>query len=351
MIDLFPIAGPLLRSLPPETAHLLTILSLRTGFSPRQRAPDDPLLATRVYNLDFSNPVGIAAGFDKNAEVITPMIDMGLGFVEVGTVTPRPQPGNPTPRMFRLPAQWGLINRLGFNNKGLDYAVGRLARHRPRRGVIGVNIGKNKTQDDAVADYVTGIAAVADHVDYIALNVSSPNTPGLRALQGRAPLTTLLQQAIAARDATVTRPPLLLKIAPDLTDDDKRDIAEVSLAAGIDGLIVSNTTITRPPGLPEDRARETGGLSGRPLFALSTAVLAQMYRLTGGRLPIIGVGGITGADEAYAKIRAGASLIQIYTGLIYGGPALIRDIKTGLVARLRADGFDNVAAAVGADHR
>lgn len=351
MIDLFPIAGPLLRALPPETAHKLTILSLQTGMAPRQRTPDDPVLATRLWNLDFRNPLGIAAGFDKDGEVMAPLIDMGLGFVEIGTVTPRPQPGNPTPRMFRLPAQWGLINRLGFNNKGLDHAVTRLTGHRPPRGVIGVNIGRNKDQNDAAADYVKGIGALAAHADYIAINVSSPNTPGLRALQGRDPLAALLRQAIAARDAAAARPPLLLKIAPDLTDDDKRDIAEVSLDAGIDGLIVSNTTITRPPGLPDDRAREAGGLSGRPLFALSTAVLAQMYRLTGGRLPIIGVGGITCADDAYAKIRAGASLIQIYTGLIYGGPALIRAIKAGLAARLRADGFDSVTAAVGADHR
>jgi dihydroorotate dehydrogenase len=351
VIDLYPVAGPLLRALDPERAHDLTIRLLRGGLVPAGRRTDDRMLAQRVWGLDFPNPVGLAAGFDKNAVVPDAMLRLGFGFVEIGSVTPRPQPGNPRPRIFRLPHQRALINRYGFNNDGLEAVAARL-RARERHGIVGANVGKNKDTVEAADDYAAGIAALAPLVDYLVVNVSSPNTPGLRALQGREPLAALLARALEARDrAGGRRPPLLLKIAPDLTPEDEADVAEVALASGIDGLVVSNTTVTRPPGLPEALAREAGGLSGPPLMEASTRLLARMYRLTGGRLPLVGVGGIASAEDAYAKIRAGASLLQLYTALVYRGPALVGELKRGLVRLLRADGFTRLADAVGAGHR
>jgi len=349
MTAFLDIAARLLRLLPAETAHRLTIRSLAiapVGWVGRGQR-EDHILATRVFGLDFPNPIGVAAGFDKNAEAFAHMPEIGCGFAEIGSVTPRPQTGNPRPRLFRLTADQAIVNRLGFNNDGLEAVAARLRRTK-RRGILGANLGKNKDSADAAADYVAGVKALAPLADYLVVNVSSPNTPGLRALQGREPLAELLAAVRDARGGI--RPPLLLKIAPDLTEADKSDIAEVALAGGVDGLIVSNTTIARPPGLASPLARETGGLSGRPLFAPSTAVLADMYRLTGGRLPLIGVGGIAGAADAYAKIRAGASLLQLYTGLVYHGPGLVERIKRGLAERLRADGFARLADAVGADH-
>ncbi|MBI1206784.1 MAG: quinone-dependent dihydroorotate dehydrogenase [Azospirillum sp.] len=357
MIDGFSLVGPILRSFDPDTAHDLTIRALKTGLVPPVCRAEDPILRCRLWGLDFPNPLGMAAGFDKNAEVVDSLLRLGFGFVEAGTVTPRPQPGNPRPRMFRLPAQGALINRLGFNNRGLEAFAGRLAARRQRSGIgtgiVGANVGRNKDTVDAAADYVAGVAALAPLADYLVVNVSSPNTPGLRALQGREPLAELLGRVRAAlagaalAGSAVAPPPLLLKIAPDLTAEDLADVAEVALASGIDGLIVSNTTIARPAGLPPALAGEAGGLSGRPLFGPSTVVLAEIYRLTGGRLPIIGCGGIASASDAYDKIRAGASLVQLYTALIYRGPGLIGEIKRGLAARLRADGFSCVAEAVG----
>jgi len=349
MTAFLDIAARLLRLLPAETAHRLAIRSLAiapVGWVGRGQR-EDHILATRVFGLDFPNPIGVAAGFDKNAEAFAHMPEIGCGFAEIGSVTPRPQTGNPRPRLFRLTADQAIVNRLGFNNDGLEAVAARLRRTK-RRGILGANLGKNKDSADAAADYVAGVKALAPLADYLVVNVSSPNTPGLRALQGREPLAELLAAVRDARGGI--RPPLLLKIAPDLTEADKSDIAEVALAGGVDGLIVSNTTIARPPGLASPLARETGGLSGRPLFAPSTAVLADMYRLTGGRLPLIGVGGIAGAADAYAKIRAGASLLQLYTGLVYHGPGLVERIKRGLAERLRADGFARLADAVGADH-
>ena len=349
MTAFLDLAARLLRLLPAETAHRLTIRSLAiapVGWVGRGQR-EDHILATRVFGLDFPNPIGVAAGFDKNAEAFAHMPEIGCGFAEIGSVTPRPQTGNPRPRLFRLTADQAIVNRLGFNNDGLEAVAARLRRTK-RRGILGANLGKNKDSADAAADYVAGVKALAPLADYLVVNVSSPNTPGLRALQGREPLAELLAAVRDARGGV--RPPLLLKIAPDLTEADKSDIAEVALAGGVDGLIVSNTTIARPPGLASPLARETGGLSGRPLFAPSTAVLADMYRLTGGRLPLIGVGGIAGAADAYAKIRAGASLLQLYTGLVYHGPGLVERIKRGLAERLRADGFARLADAVGADH-
>ncbi|MDH3472218.1 MAG: quinone-dependent dihydroorotate dehydrogenase [Rhodospirillales bacterium] len=347
-------AGPLLRLIDPETAHGLTIRALAGGFGPKAAAPDDPILATRVWGRAFANPVGLAAGFDKDAEVVGPLLDLGFGFVEVGSITPRPQPGNPKPRIFRLPEDGAVINRLGFNSGGLDAAAARLAAWRGRElaGVLGINLGKNKESADAAADYAQGVRALARYADYLVVNVSSPNTPGLRALQGRAELEALLARVEQALAETMPSdpPPLLLKIAPDLTAADLEDIAAVALERRLGGIVATNTTVARPPGLTGGHRDEAGGLSGRPLFARSTEVLAEVYRLTGGRLPLIGLGGISGGAEAYAKIRAGASLVQLYTALIYEGPGLVARLKAELAGLLRRDGFSSVAEAVGADH-
>ncbi|TWA62456.1 dihydroorotate oxidase A [Azospirillum baldaniorum] len=357
MIDLFPIVGPVLRSFDPETAHGLTIKALSSGLMPPVREKDDPILRSRVFGLDFANPVGLAAGFDKNAEVVDAMLRLGFGFVEAGSVTPRPQPGNPKPRLFRAPEQGAVINRMGFNNEGLEPFAQRLERRlsggRKAPGLVGANLGKNKDTVEAVDDYVLGVTRVAALADYLVVNVSSPNTPGLRALQGRDPLRTLLGRVLDARSACrlAKAPPVLLKIAPDLTDEDKVDIAAVALESGIDGLIVSNTTIARPAEIPESLRGEAGGLSGKPLFAPSTAVLREMYGLTGGKLPLVGVGGIASGADAYAKIRAGALLVQLYSALVYAGPALVLAIRRDLAALLRRDGFASLSDAVGADHR
>ncbi|GAB4355267.1 MAG: quinone-dependent dihydroorotate dehydrogenase [Kiloniellaceae bacterium] len=351
-MDAFSLIGPALRLLDPETAHNLTLRALELGFAPRDKGADDPLLATRVWGLDFANPLGLAAGFDKDARVMPAMLGLGLGFVEVGSVTPRPQPGNPKPRIFRLPEDGAVINRLGFNNGGLAAARRRLEAFRAKgkaAGPVGVNLGKNKDTADAASDYVLGAAALGPLADYLVVNVSSPNTPGLRALQGRGELEDLLGRVLAALPQPA--PPLLVKIAPDLTEEDKADIAAVALSMKISGLIATNTTIARPADLKGVARGETGGLSGRPLFGPATAVLGDLYRLTEGKVPLIGVGGVASGADAYRKIRAGASLVQLYTGLVYGGPALVPRIKRELARLLREDGFDSVAAAVGADHR
>jgi dihydroorotate dehydrogenase len=349
--DFFPLARPLLRALPPETAHALILRALMAGFGGRAREADPPVLRTRLWGRDFPNPIGIAAGFDKDARVPDALLRLGFGFVEVGTVTPRPQPGNPRPRVFRLDADRALINRLGFNSSGLDLAVERLRRRFGRPGIVGLNIGRNRDSADALADYGEGVRQGADVCDYLVVNVSSPNTPGLRDLQAREALPALLRELIAAREAAPRPVPLLVKIAPDLEAAQRADIAFVALASGIDGIVVSNTTVARPSDLRSPHAREAGGLSGRPLFAASTEVLSDMYRLTQGRLPLIGVGGVASAEDAYAKIRAGASLVQLYTALVFEGPALLQRIKAGLADKLRHDGFASAADAVGADHR
>lgn len=351
MAGLYRLIGPALRGLPREAAHELTLRALELGLGrliggSAAREPDPPVLAQRLWGLDFANPVGLAAGYDKDARVPDAMLHLGFGFVEVGTVTPRPQPGNPKPRLFRLEQDQAIINRMGFNSGGLDAACERLSR-RIRSGIVGVNLGKNRDTDDATDDYGDGILRAARLADYLVVNVSSPNTPGLRELQRRAMLGSLLDRLLSVRETTGCRVPLLLKIAPDLTSEERRDIAQVALEAGIDGLIVSNTTVERPPDLFSRHAHEAGGLSGRPLFAPSTALLAEMYRLTQGRLPLIGVGGIANAEDAYAKIRAGASLVQLYTALVFAGPALVNKIKSGLAGLLRSDGFGSIAEAVG----
>lgn len=348
MIDpLFRLARPALFSLDPERAHRLSLWALRSRLAGRltPRRGDDPVLATRLWSIDFPNPIGLAAGFDKDAEVCDAVLDLGFGFVEAGTVTPRPQPGNSGRRLFRLTDDEAVINRFGFNSGGLDAFVARLRRRR-RRGVVGANIGKNRDTVDAAADYVTGLTAIGGLADYVVVNVSSPNTPGLRALQGRAQIEDLLGRLQASRAGR--SPPLLVKVAPDLDDRELRDVAEAALAAGIDGVILGNTTVSRPPLRSADRGAE-GGLSGRPLFALSTERLAALYAITGGRIPIIGCGGVASGADAYAKIRAGAALVQLYSALVFQGPGVVRRINRDLAALLRRDGFAAVRDAVGVD--
>ncbi|MEQ8193131.1 MAG: quinone-dependent dihydroorotate dehydrogenase [Rhodospirillales bacterium] len=350
MTGWYDLAGAALRLIDPETAHRCAVCALKAGLVPQPERLDDPCLRVSLWGLDFPNPVGLAAGFDKNAEVFAPLLSQGFGFAEVGSVTPRPQPGNPRPRLFRLGEDGAVINRLGFNNDGMHAIAERL--RQGRLGLVGVNLGKNFDSTDAAADYAAGVEVLAPLADYVVVNVSSPNTPGLRALQGKEPLRALLSAVKDALKRTVPNGrPLLLKIAPDLTEEDKRDIAEVVLEMGIDGLIATNTTLARPDVLKSKHRIETGGLSGRPLFAPSTEVLRDMYRLTEGKVPLIGVGGIACGWDAYAKIKAGASLVQLYTALVYHGPALVNQIKEELVRLLFADGYDRIEQAIGADHR
>lgn len=353
----YGIARPFLHLLSPESAHRAAIWALKHGLGGRAWFYDEPILSTTVWGLTFKNPLGLAAGFDKDAEVIDAMLDLGFGFVEAGSVTPLPQPGNPKPRLFRLDEDRAVINRFGFNSKGLDYFVERLKERKARKraGIVGANVGKNRDTVDAAADYAKGISRVCGLADYLVCNVSSPNTPGLRSLQARAQIEDLLNRVLEARRAATPDPsklpPLLAKVGPDLDDAQIQDIAEVALATKIDGLIVGNTTVTRPAGLRSRYANETGGLSGPPLMPLATQCLSKMYVATGGKIPIIGCGGIASGEDAYLKIRAGASLVQLYSAMVFGGPELILRVKRKLAAFLRLDGFGSVAEAVGADHR
>lgn len=355
MIDFYRLIGPLLRRLPPETAHRVSLAALASGPRWPGCGPDNPLLSLTLWGRTFANPIGLAAGYDKDAEVPAAALGLGFGFVEVGTITPRPQPGNPRPRLFRLVEDEAAINRMGFNSGGLEAAATRLRRLRASDravpGLIGANVGKNRESDDAAADYAAGAARLAPLVDYLVINVSSPNTPGLRELQRRSALLDLIGRVRRAMAETHPQPPLLVKVAPDLSAEERADIAAVATSAAVDGLVIGNTTTSRPPGLESPMAREAGGLSGRPLFALSTEVLRDLYRRTDGRIPLIGVGGIASGAHAYAKIRAGASLVQLYTALVYRGPGLITSIKRDLARLLRQDGFQSLSAAIGADHR
>jgi dihydroorotate dehydrogenase len=344
MIDAFGLATALLRRLDAEDAHRATIAALKL-LPLRAPAPDDARLCVSAFGLNFPNPIGLAAGFDKNAEVFDKMLALGFGFVEVGTVTPRPQPGNPRPRAFRLVEDRAVINRYGFNNDGFEAARARLAASRPR-GVVGVNVGANKDSSDRVADYVEGVRAFADVASYFAINVSSPNTPGLRDLQEPQALSELLARVIETREAARARPPVLLKIAPDLTLSQLDAIVRVARERRVDGVIVSNTTISRPASLRSPKARESGGLSGAPLFALSTRLLAQTYLRVENQFPLIGVGGIDGPQTALAKIEAGATLVQLYSALVYEGPALVARIKRGLLGTLEREP-STLAAIVG----
>ncbi len=352
----YALAKPFLHLMAPETAHGVAIWALKHGLAGRSHDVDDPLLATRVWHLSFPNPIGLAAGFDKDAEVMDAMLAFGFGFVEAGSVTPLPQPGNPKPRLFRLDEDQAVINRFGFNSKGLEHFAARLRERKQSggAGIVGANVGKNRDAPDAAADYATGIAAVCGLADYLVCNVSSPNTPGLRSLQARAEIESLILRVLEARQKyapdKARLPPLLAKVGPDLDEAQLQDIAEVALATKIDGLIVGNTTVTRPP-LHSGHANETGGLSGAPLFTLATKCLSDMYRLTGGKIPIIGCGGVASGADAYAKIRAGASLVQLYSALVFHGPERVARIKADLAQCLRADGFKSVTDAVGANHR
>lgn len=339
---------PLLFGLDPERAHGLALKAIATGLVPHLPQPVDARLRRRLLGLDFLNPLGLAAGFDKNAEAPNALLSLGFGFVEVGTVTPRPQAGNPRPRLFRLDRDEAIINRLGFNNDGADRVHRRLAARR-RHGIVGVNIGANRDSGDRITDYAAGVTRFADVADYLVINVSSPNTPGLRDLQEQASLVTLLAAATTARDRAGKRTPLLLKIAPDLDDHAVAAITETALSAGIEGMIVANTTIGREGVTDLGLAAEPGGLSGRPLFRRSTAMLAKLRRITKGRLVLVGSGGIDSPESAFAKIAAGADLLQIYTGLVFKGPGLPRAILNGLRRILSEHGFASIGDAVGAE--
>ncbi len=329
-----------------ETAHLMSLTALR--FMPLPPAPCfNDVLSQKIAGLSFSNPVGLAPGYDKNAEVAGPILRLGFGFTEVGTLTPRPQAGNDRPRLFRLVEDRAVINRMGFNNDGQSAATGRLVKLRQQKlsGPVGINIGANKDSEDRVGDYVIGVQAMEPYADYLTVNISSPNTPGLRALQDKAALDDLLAEVMAAR---VQKKPVFLKVAPDLEPADIDDICEISIKHDISALIVSNTTITRP-ALVSRHAQETGGLSGAPLRDLAQQRLRDFRKATAGEMTLIGVGGISSAEDAYARIRAGASLVQIYSALVYEGPGLATKINKGLAALLKQDGFANIADAVGVD--
>jgi dihydroorotate dehydrogenase len=343
-----------LHRLNPETAHDLTLQALAMGLGPRDSGIDDPALAVHMGGMDLPNCIGLAAGFDKNARAPGALIAAGFGLVECGTVAPLPQPGNPRPRLFRLAEDKAVINRFGFNTEGLEVFAANLKR-RPRRGFIGANIGANKESTDRIGDYVASVTRLWGLCDYFTVNVSSPNTPGLRNLQSRAALEELAGRLAETRERLKAGPlntaqdyPMFLKVAPDLTDRDVIDIVESVRAHGLNGIIVSNTTITRPQGLKSASASETGGLSGAPLMSLSTQVLKRFHDANGtAGLALIGAGGVSSGADAYAKVRAGACVVQLYTALVYEGPGLVRRLKRDLAARLRADGFSSVAEARG----
>ncbi|HYW14630.1 MAG TPA: quinone-dependent dihydroorotate dehydrogenase [Allosphingosinicella sp.] len=339
---LYTLVRPLFFALDAERAHRLTIRALR-AVPAGEPAGEDPLLAIRVAGIDFPNPIGLAAGFDKDAEVHGQMLGFGFGFVEVGTVTPKPQAGNARPRLFRLAVDRAVINRMGFNNGGFETARARLAGR--RGGIVGVNIGANKDSADRIADYAAGVRAMAGSSDYLTVNISSPNTPGLRALQDKGALAELLAAIGEARSGSA---PIFLKVAPDLAADEIDDVARAAIDSRLDALIVANTTVSRPP-LRSKHSGEAGGLSGAPLKALALQRLKDFRSATGGAIPLIAAGGIENGADAYARIRAGASLVQLYTALVYRGPGVAGSIAGELKSLLRRDGFATLAEAVGAD--
>jgi dihydroorotate dehydrogenase len=350
MFDPYRWLRPLLFALPPETAHRAALAALRSGLLRSPRTPVPASLRVSLFGLDFPGPVGMAAGFDKNGDAADGLLAAGLDYVESGTVTLRPQPGNPKPRVFRLSPDEAVINRMGFPGCGVEPFLQNLSRRR-HPGIVGVNIGKNRDSADPTADYALLLEKVAPAADYVAVNVSSPNTPGLRGLQEKGPLDELLGALMAVRARVRSRrgvpPPLLVKVAPDLDDTGLNDIAELALKHGVDGLIATNTTVARPDALAGRHRTQQGGLSGRPLFARSTEVLAALYRKTAGRVPLIGVGGILSGDDAYAKVLAGASLVQVYTGFVYRGLSLVWEVHETVARRLAADGFGSIVEAVG----
>lgn len=347
-MSLYSLLRPLIFALEAERAHRLTInlLKLRTGALFTPELPDTPTLETHIAGRTFANPIGLAAGFDKDAEVFEAMLGLGFGFVEVGTLTARPQQGNDKPRLFRLAEDRAVINRMGFNNCGQADALKRLSRRNPTRGLVGVNIGANKDSDDRIGDYVAGVKKMSGVADYFTVNISSPNTPGLRALQDQGALDALLDAIKGAR--TPGGPPIFLKVAPDLQKRDPERIVRAALDHGIDAIIVANTTISRPP-LTSAQAREQGGLSGEPLKSLALSALRGFRSAGGAAIPLIGCGGIANAQDAWERIRAGASLIQLYSAMIYEGPAIARAIAQGLARKLEESGFASIAEAVGTD--
>lgn len=350
VIRLLDLARPFTGLIDPEEAHRLALNALK--LLPGSRGRDDMRLRVTVAGLEFPNPLGIAAGFDKNADVPDAVLGLGFGFAEVGTITPRPQPGNPRPRVFRLPASEGVINRLGFNNDGFERALARLKARRTKGGIVGVNVGANKDSTDRAADYVKGIATFADLASYFVVNISSPNTPGLRDLQASDALHDLLARVMEAREQAAVkhgRRPVFLKISPDLSLAELDDVIAAVRKHPVDALVVSNTTLSRPALLRGDHAEEGGGLSGKPLFPLSTLMLKETYRRVGKDIPLIGVGGVDSAEAAWAKIAAGASLVQLYTGLVYKGFGLVGKIKSGLRRRLIERGYNSIGEAVGKD--
>ncbi len=348
-----PTAMAALRALPAETAHGFALDALTRGMFPPVDWRPDPILSQTLWDLPFANPLGVAAGFDKNAIAVDPLLGIGAGFVEIGAITPRPQVGNPKPRLFRLTEDKAVINRMGFNNEGMEPAADRLRARPEQVGIVGVNIGANKNSVDRMADYVSVLRHLWGLADFFTLNVSSPNTEKLRDLQGPDALRDLLTLTVAARDGLAsesgTAAPLLIKLAPDLSDEEIDAIADVCRETGVDGAILTNTTTERPDRLQSAKKGEAGGLSGQPLFERSTEVLKTFARRIDGAFPLIGVGGVASAEQAYAKIRAGASLVQLYSGLVYGGVGLLTEIPDGLAALLKRDGFTSISEAVGAD--
>ena len=357
MFDLYPYARPLLFALDAEKAHNLTLKAMKCGLTPKAPECNTPELEQTLWGLKFPNPVGLSAGFDKNAEVIGPTFNLGFGFVETGTVTPKPQEGNPKPRVFRSPDHGAVINRMGFPNAGADAYKANLekflsAKEKPN-GVIGLNIGMNKTQKNPAKDYAYLIRLLAPMADYLTVNISSPNTPGLRDLQKREPLMDLLEIIMAERKKSCRthEPPLFVKLAPDLGETQQKELAHTLMDAKVDGVILTNTTLDRPEYLPEKFRNQQGGLSGQPLTDKSTDIIRNFYKLTDGKLPIIGVGGIANGRQAYKKICAGACLVQIYSALVFEGPFVAHTINTQLSHLLKQDGFENISQAVGADHK
>lgn len=349
---LWPLLKPAFHALDPETAHEATLTALEK--LPLRAAPScDGRLAIEAFGLTFPNPVGLAAGFDKDARVPDAMLSLGFGFVEIGSVTPRPQSGNPKPRLFRLAEDRAVVNRMGFNNAGASEAESRLARRAGRPGLVGVNVGANKDSEDRAADYALGVAAFAPHAAFFVVNVSSPNTPGLRDLQARAALDDLAARALEARDKAVAqglpRRPVLLKIAPDLDLVGLDDVVEVARTRGLDGLVVSNTTLARPTWLKGAAAKETGGLSGAPLMRRSTWMLAEAFRRMEGAMPLVGVGGIASGADALAKIRAGATLVELYSAMVFEGPDLVKRILKELIAAMDREGLTSLGPLVGRD--
>lgn len=356
MFDYYRYLQPLLYQLSPETAHNLALWALARGLVPKPARKEYPELRMNLWNLSFPNVVGLAAGFDKNAIAIKPLLSQGFGFVELGTVTPLPQIGNPRPRLFRLKEDEAIINRMGFNNLGCVPFLTRLEEWgretKGYEGIVGANIGKNKDTTDPIGDYLEMFRKIYGLSDYITINISSPNTPGLRGLQQKGELGILLTEIMKIRDTQAERYgpiPILVKIAPDTSNQERHDIAEVVMDHKVDGLIVSNTTVGEREGLRSRHKHEIGGLSGKPLARLSLECLRDMYTLTEGKMPLVGVGGIASGDDAYARIRAGASLVQIYTSLIFKGFSLVEAIKSRLVERLKTDGFSHISEAIGVD--